>query len=94
MIDLAEYAQGMFPGVPGSGALARTVVDIAQVIERDGLVVPVGTSPAQVNRPLIAGDRLLMVAEVLMDVAEAVPGGEVVPAASPSARIPSRDRSQ
>ncbi len=81
MIDLTEYAQGLFPGLPGSALLARAVLDIAEMIERDGLVVPVGAFPAQVNSPLIAGDGLGVVAEVLMDVAEAVPGGDVVPAA-------------
>src|SRR5215469_8863755 len=61
MVDLAEDAPGMFPCLPGGALLARGVMDIAEVIERDSLVVPVGTLPAQVDGPLVAGDRLLMV---------------------------------
>ena len=75
MVDRVEDAQGLGPGPAGGTAVARAAVHAAEVVERVCLVVPVGELPAEAEGPLVAGDRLLVVAELVVDVAEAVPGG-------------------
>ena len=73
MVDLLEDAQRQRPRPAGRTDVARAAVDVAEVVQRDGLVVAVGALPAQLDRPLVAGDGLLVVAQLVMDVAKAVP---------------------
>jgi hypothetical protein len=49
-------------------------VHVAEVVERIGFVIPVAEFPAEIEGSLIAGDGLLVAAELVMDVAKAVPG--------------------
>ena len=75
MADLVKDAQRKRPGPAGGVGVARAVMDVAEVIERVSLVVAVGEFLADIKGPLIAADGLLVVAELVADVAEAVPGG-------------------
>jgi len=56
MIDLVEYAQGMCPCPPGRTDVARTAVNVAEVIGCRSFVVPVGKLAAEIDGPLVARD--------------------------------------
>jgi hypothetical protein len=73
--QLIQRAQRLGPGPAGRAQVAHALVDVAEPVERARLVVPVGELAAQVQGPLVAGDGAMVVAELVVDVAEAVPGG-------------------
>src|SRR5439155_12557622 len=70
-----QRAQRLRPRPAGRARVARAVVDVAEAVERARLVVPVGELAAQVQGPFVAGNGAVVVAQLVMDVAEAVPGG-------------------
>ena len=65
----------MPPRVAGPILVADGVVGVAETGERVGFVVTVSQIPKQLNRALVAGNCLPMVAKVVMSVRDAVPGG-------------------
>src|SRR5262245_20748917 len=75
MIDLAEYAQRLRPCPVRCGGVTQVVVGVAEVVEGGGLGPAVGEFPAEVQRSLVARDGLLVIAELVMNVAEAVQDG-------------------
>src|SRR6185437_16921653 len=74
MVELVVDAQRGQPGLLGGGCVTCTELDIAEMVQRVGLVETVGELPVEADGPLVARDRLLVVAELMVDVAEAVPG--------------------
>ncbi len=75
MVELAEDAQGTGPGPAGGRGVTRAELGVAEVIERVGLVEAVREFGVEAGGPLVARDGSLVLAELVMDVAEAVPGG-------------------
>ena len=75
MADLVEDMQRAGPGQVGGLVVARAVLDVAEAVERVGLVEPISQFPPEIDGPLITRDGLLVVAEPVMDEAQAVPGG-------------------
>jgi len=75
MVELVEDEQGICPGPFGTLGVTRAELDVAEVIERVGFVEAVREFPVEADGSLVAGDRSLVLAELVMDVAEAVPGG-------------------
>lgn len=64
----------MLPGVHGGLILASLVMCVSYVAENDRLVVVVTAGTEKLERPLVAGDRFGVAAEMVIGVAEAVPG--------------------
>lgn len=75
MIYFIEDTQSMRPGAAGSVQVPRAAISVANVVECIGFVVLVGEFAAKVKGPLIACNGLLIVTELMVDVAETVPGG-------------------
>jgi hypothetical protein len=75
MVDLVEDEQGMCPGPFGGLGVTGAELNVAEVIERVRLVEAVRQFLVEVNRSLVARDGSFVLAELVMDVAEAVPGG-------------------
>src|SRR5215472_6943427 len=75
VVDLFEDPQGLGPGRAGSGEIARAVVHIPQTDERFGLVVTIRELATVHDGSLIVGDGLLVMAESVVNVAEAVQRG-------------------
>lgn len=75
MADLVEDAQRTGPGPVGCLVVAGAVLDVAQTVERVGLVETISQFPPEIDRPLITRNGLLVVAEPVMDETQAVPGG-------------------
>jgi hypothetical protein len=73
MAEFVEYVDSLFPDFTGGIVVADGVEGIAEAAEGVGFAVPVDDVPAQVDGALVAGGRLLVLAEVV-GVAEAVPG--------------------
>src|SRR5579859_3952162 len=82
VIDLAEYTQRLRPRPAGGGGVAEAFAGVAEVIEGGGLVPAVGDFPAAIQGSLVAGNSLLIIAELVIDVADAVPDG-VLPVGCP-----------
>ena len=74
MAEFVEYVDRLFPDFTGGIVVADGVEGIAEAAEGVGFAVPVADVPAQVDGALVAGGRLLVLAEVVVGVAEAVPG--------------------
>ena len=74
MVDLVEDEQGVCPGPPSDLGVTRAELDVAEVIERVRFVEAVRQCPVEVDGALVAGDGSLVLAELVLDVAEAVPG--------------------
>ena len=74
MADLLEDAQGTGPGPAGRLVVTRAALDVAQAVERVGLVETISQFPPQIDGPLVTRDGSLAVAEPVMDEAQAVPG--------------------
>ncbi len=72
---MVEDGQGLLPGVAGRRMVADRLVGVAEVGEDGCFDVPVAEVPGQVEGVLVAGDGLDVVAQVVVGVAEAVPGG-------------------
>ena len=72
MAEFVEYVDSLFPDFTGGIVVAGGVEGAAEGV---GFAVPVADVPAQVDGALLAGGRLLVLAEVVVGVAEAVPGG-------------------
>jgi hypothetical protein len=75
VVELVEDAQGMGPGPAGGRGVTGAELNVAEVIERVGLVEAVREFPVEVDGSLVAPDGSLVLAELVMDVAETVPGG-------------------
>src|SRR2546421_4903531 len=75
VVHFVEDGQGLLPGVAGGLRVAGGVVGVAEVGEGVGLVVAVAGVPDQSEGVLVAGDGLGVLAEVVVGVAQAVPGG-------------------
>src|SRR3954447_2999033 len=69
-----EDLQGALPGGAAGVPVAGRVLAIAQVDERLSLAGQVAELADQRDRPVVAGDGALVLAQVVVDVAEAVPG--------------------
>jgi hypothetical protein len=73
VVEVDQDGQCKLPGVAGGVEVAGDVVGLAEVGEKGGLVVAV-VLPGQVDGVLVAGDGLVVLAEVVVGVADAVPG--------------------
>jgi hypothetical protein len=74
VVQVLEDDQGRSPGVAGSWGVSSGVEGVAKVGEDDGLPVAVPAElPVRGQGPPEAGDRLGVVAELTVRVAEAVP---------------------
>lgn len=73
MVDLVEDAQRVRPRPAGRRDVARAALGMPEVLQPARLVEPVAYFPAELDRAFVAGDRPPMVAEMVMDVAQAVP---------------------
>ena len=70
VVHLVEDLQGVRPRAARRPGVTGAVVDIAEAVERVGLVKPVGELPRQVNGALVALDGLLVgAAAALVDEA-------------------------
>lgn len=85
MVDVVENAFRTGPGRARGPRVCRAVLHVAQMIERVGLIEGVCQFPVQVGGLLVAGDGLLVAAELMVNVAETVPG-RGLPVALPSSR--------
>jgi hypothetical protein len=74
VVDRVEDPQGLGPGPAGRGGIARAAIHVAEAAERVSLAETVGELPGQVDGPLVARDGLRVAADLVMDVAKAVPG--------------------
>src|SRR5262245_24899733 len=74
MAQLIEDDQRLLPDSSRRGGIARRVVRVAETDERLGLLVAVAHGAPPLEGLLVAGDRLGVMAEVVMGVAEAAPG--------------------
>src|SRR5437016_2994473 len=72
VVELVEDVQRLLPGDPGGVRVARGVVGVAEIDERLGLPVAVAEVTPQRQGPLVADDRLVVVTELVVGVAEAV----------------------
>src|SRR5262249_4549413 len=75
MLDLVEDRHRLPPRPAGGPDVTGAVVDVAEAGERIGLVEPVGEVTGERDGPLVAHDGLVVVAPLVMGVAEAVPDG-------------------
>src|SRR6185312_4325011 len=75
VVDLLEDPHRPGPGLAGRGKIARAAVDVAEAVERVGLVETVGELPGEADGPLEACDGLPEVTAMVVGVAETVPGG-------------------
>jgi hypothetical protein len=74
VVQVLEDDQGRSPGVAGSWQISSGVEGVAKVGEDDGLPVAVATElPVRGQGPPEAGDRVGVVPELMVRVAEAVP---------------------
>ena len=71
--DLVEYVQGLCPCPVRSGGVPGAMMDVTEAAKRGGLVVAVRAFPADADGALVAGNSLLVVAEVVADVGQAAP---------------------
>ena len=74
MTEAVEHVQGVPPGVAGGICASNGMVGIAKIVVADGLAVAVCKFGPQVERLLIVGYGLLIVAKVVVSVAKAVQG--------------------
>jgi len=63
MAEAVEHAHGVLPGVAGGICVANGMVGIAKIVVADGLAVAVGKFGPQVERLLVLGYGLLIVAK-------------------------------
>jgi hypothetical protein len=75
--DLVEDAQRLRPGPAGRLGVACAVLDVAETGEAVSFVEPVGEVPVEADRLLVAPDGPLLMTEVMVNEAEAVPGGRL-----------------
>jgi hypothetical protein len=80
-----EDVQRLMPDRAGSGVVTGVLVRIAQAAERERLEVPMAELAEYLERRVEAGDRLGVVPETVMCVAEAVPG--VAEVRAPALRV-------
>ena len=73
VLDVVEDGESFIPGVTGGVGVAGGVVCVSEVGEDFGLVVVVAELSVQRECLLLAGDRLGVLAEVMVGVAEAFP---------------------
>jgi hypothetical protein len=74
MAEVLEDVQGLFPGLASGAGLSVGVLDFAEADQGPGLVVVVAYLGKQVNGAPVAVGGLPGAAEVVVAVAEAVPG--------------------
>src|SRR5271155_3401109 len=74
MVQIVEYIQGLLPGVASLLRTTGSVECVAEVEESVSFLVAVAEFAEQVHRLLIAGDGLDMLAEMPVDVTNAVQG--------------------
>lgn len=75
-VGVAEVVEDIHRALPGLAAgtgIAGGTVGVAEVGERDGFEIAVTESSVQLEGMLVAGDGLMVVAEVVVGVAEAIP---------------------
>src|SRR5258707_8797909 len=82
---LREQRQCPLPAAAGPLGVSRLDLDVAEVQQRARLVLRVTGLPVQLMGLLVAGDRLPVVAELAVDVGDAV---ERIRGAGPAARLP------
>ena len=70
-VELAKDGAGLLPGIAGRIGVAGTVMNLAELGEGAGFAVAVAELPEQVEGPLVAGDCLGLVTEVLVGLAQA-----------------------
>jgi hypothetical protein len=81
VVEVGEDVEGFTPCLAGAGRVAGGEVRFSERREAGGFVVPVGEFSTKVDGLLVCGDGAWMVVEVVVGVAEAVPGcglGELV----------------
>src|SRR5215218_2941234 len=74
VVDFVENGQSVLPGVLAGRGIADGVVGVADVGEDGCFAVAFADVPEQVNGVLEAGDGLGVVAQMVVSVADAVPG--------------------
>ena len=75
MVDFLEDPQGLEPGPAGLDEIARALVHVPEVDEGFGLVVSIRELAAQLDGSLVVGNGLLVVAEPVVNITEAVQRG-------------------
>ena len=74
VLNVVEDGQGFGPGVAGGSHVAGGVAGVAEVVEDDGGAVAFFGLGQQAQGLLVAAGGLGMLAELVVDVADAVPG--------------------
>jgi hypothetical protein len=74
MAQVVEDLQSLLPGLHGGLELAVGLPGVTEVAQSNGFVEAVGKFAVQAECPLVAGGGLSEVAEVVLGVAQAVPG--------------------
>jgi hypothetical protein len=75
VIELLKDRQRPRPSLAGTVDLAGAEQDVAEGVKQAGFAEPVTDLTAVINHPPIVGDRLLVIAQLVMDVTEGVPDG-------------------
>jgi hypothetical protein len=65
----------VLPGLAGGVEVVGDMVGVAEADRCEGFIVPIAVPSEVFDRVLVAGDRLGVVAELVVCVAEVVPGG-------------------
>src|SRR2546421_2668264 len=73
MAEFLEGVQSLLPGRSRGVEVARVVVGVAEIDQSPGLPVPVAEPAPQLEGALVAGDRLVVMTELVVCVAQAVP---------------------
>ena len=88
VMKVIEDGQRLPPGVTGAASIARGLARIAEVVKNDRLVEAVAEITRQLQRMLVAGSCLVIVSQVVLHIAKAVPGrGLAVPVTEVAARV-------
>jgi len=74
MIEIGQDVQGLLPGIASLSWLSGDAVGVAETAEGTGQGKAIADDLKQAEGSLVAGDRLGGAAQIMMGVAEAVPG--------------------
>src|SRR5256885_15791114 len=77
VVYLVEDAQCLCPGPAGRGDVARALVAVAEMAENQGFGAFVVCGPDEPEGCLVGGDGLAVAAQVVVGVADAVPGARL-----------------
>lgn len=74
MVDLFENGQSLLPGVTRCVKVAAGAVGVSEVGQVFGFIAASSEPTVEAKRLFIAGDGLIVMSSLMVNVAEAVPG--------------------